>query len=77
MSTKEWPEYEAYQEKQKTTKLKPAKGKRQINPRCCANCHHFVSMDGFWLCERPNGWQGDTGDGYQWFRVCDGFTHQD
>lgn len=53
-------------------RLKPATNKRNVIPSCCGTCAHHLIISGFFLCKREDGWEGDAGEGEQWFRVCDG-----
>lgn len=58
----------------KDKRLKPATNKRTATPRCCGACAYGIIINGFFVCKRDEGWEGDAGDGLQWFRVCDGFV---
>lgn len=51
--------------------LKPVRGLRRIQPRCCATCRWFGMADGTGICVRPNGPEFDAGDLIQWISVCD------
>lgn len=61
------------EEDYKRSRLKPATNIREVTPRCCGACAYGLYGDGSFLCRRQGGWEGDAGDGHQWFRVCDGF----
>jgi hypothetical protein len=58
----------------KNKSLKPARNVRVVRPRCCASCKHHESYDGFELCKRLDGYEGDTGDGEAFYHVCDLWT---
>jgi hypothetical protein len=53
------------------TEVKPVLNPRKTEPRCCGSCRLLWWQDGSAQCQRPNGPSFDTGDGTQWFFVCD------
>jgi hypothetical protein len=58
----------------KDKKLKPASQVRLLSPRCCGNCRHSLIINGFYLCRREGGWEGDAGNMEQWYHTCEGFA---
>lgn len=69
-------EFEAYEKEKADSNLNPAKNYRLLWPRCCATCHYHRNIDGFGLCIRENGYQGDEGDLDAFFHVCDRYDDE-
>lgn len=62
-----------YEEDELNTRMLPPLRPRRSEPRVCNFCREFRYGDGFWYCVRPNGANGDTGDGEQMVMTCDRF----
>lgn len=52
-------------------RLKPARNVRFVEPRCCGTCKHHMTVDMVFFCTRKDGYGCDTGEGEQWYHVCD------
>lgn len=66
-------EFVIFKRREESAHLKPPRNVRDVLPRVCSNCKHFQYGAGRWVCVRPSGPTGDTGDGYQHMTTCDYF----